>query len=245
MPNILLVGATSAIAQALAHEFAARGATLVLWGRSPERLQTLGADLRIRWGGRVETETVDVNACEFHSAEFNRAVMAVDGLDAAVICHGSLSNQEECERDFSKTEEQLRTNCLSVISLLTLSANYFQKRRKGTIVAISSVAGDRGRQSNYVYGTAKAALNVFLQGMRNRLYLSGVKVITVKPGFVATPMTGHLKKGVLFASPRRVGQDILRAIERGRPVVYTPWFWRYIMLIIKLIPETFFQRLKL
>ena len=245
MPNILLVGATSAIAQALAHEFAARGANLVLWGRSPERLQTLGADLRIRWGGKVETETVDVNACEFHNAKFDRAVRAVDGLDAAVFCHGSLSNQGECEKDFSQAEKQLRINCLSVISLLTVSANYFQMRRKGTIVAISSVAGDRGRQSNYVYGTAKAALNVFLQGMRNRLHSSGVKVIIVKPGFVDTPMTGHLKKGVLFASPSRVSQDILRAIELGRPVVYTPWFWRYIMLIIRLIPETLFQRLKL
>jgi short-subunit dehydrogenase len=132
-----------------------------------------------------------------------------------------------------------------VISLLTISANYFEQRRRGCIAVISSVAGDRGRKSNYVYGTAKAALTTFLQGLRNRLSSSGVTVVTVKPGFVATPMTAHMKSGLLTASPQAVGQGIYEAMMKKKDVVYLPWFWQPIMFIVKSIPESVFKRLSL
>ena len=128
---------------------------------------------------------------------------------------------------------------------MSLLANYFEKRGEGTLAAISSVAGDRGRQSNYVYGTAKAAVNTYLQGLRNRLYSKGVHVLTIKPGFVDTPMTAHLRQGPLFASADRVARDIVKAIEKKKCIIYTPWFWRWIMLLIRLIPEPVFRRLKL
>jgi short-subunit dehydrogenase len=128
---------------------------------------------------------------------------------------------------------------------LSILANYFEKRGEGTLAAISSVAGDRGRQSNYVYGTAKAAVNAYLQGLRNRLYSKGVHVLTIKPGFVDTPMTAHLKQGPLFASVDQVARDIVKAIEKKKCIIYTPWFWRWIMLVIRLIPESLFRRLKL
>jgi short-subunit dehydrogenase len=134
---------------------------------------------------------------------------------------------------------------LSALSFLTLLANYFEKRGTGTLAAISSVAGDRGRQSNYIYGTTKAALSTFLQGLRNRLSSKNVHVLTIKPGFVDTPMTAHLKRGLLFATPEKVAQDIIRAIAGKKSVLYTPWFWRWIMLAIKMIPETIFRKLRL
>jgi short-subunit dehydrogenase len=129
--------------------------------------------------------------------------------------------------------------------MLTPIADFFEKQKHGVITVISSVAGDRGRQSNYIYGSAKAGLSVYLDGLRNRLYSAGVAVVTIKPGFVDTPMTAHLKKGFLFASPEKVARDILRAIEKRKCVVYTPWFWRWIMFVIKSIPETIFRKLKL
>ena len=139
----------------------------------------------------------------------------------------------------------MQTNALSVISLLTLLANHFEQQRHGCIAVISSVAGDRGRQSNYVYGTAKGALSIFLQGLRNRLHKSGVQVLTVKPGFVDTPMTASLPKGPLWATPEKVAEDIDKAIENKRNVLYTPSFWFLIMAIIKSVPESIFKRLSL
>jgi short-subunit dehydrogenase len=137
------------------------------------------------------------------------------------------------------------TNCISVISLLTHLANYFEKQRSGCVAVITSVAGDRGRQSNYVYGAAKGAVNIFLQGMRNRLSKVGVTVLTIKPGLVDTPMTAGLPKNFLFADPAVVGTRIFNAIMRGKEIVYVPWFWRWIMLIIRTIPESVFKRMKL
>ena len=139
----------------------------------------------------------------------------------------------------------MQTNALSTISLLTIIANRFEANKDGTIAVISSVAGDRGRASNYVYGSAKACLNVYLQGLRHRLSGSGVNVLTVKPGFVDTPMTETFEKGPLWASPEQVAWDIRRAIARRRTVIYTPWFWRWIMLIIRLVPTPVFHRTKL
>ena len=244
MKNVLIIGATSAIAQALALQLAQKGARLVLWGRSLPKLEIIAADLRARHQIAVAVDAFDFNDFSLHAGALQRAV--ADGpLDLAIVCHGSLGDQSASQEDFSLAEQELRTNCLSALSFLTLLANHFEPQGRGTIAAISSVAGDRGRQSNYVYGTAKAALNTFCAGLRNRLYPKGVHVLTIKPGFVDTPMTAHLKKGPLFASPEKVATDILRAVETKQCVLYTPWFWRWIMLLIRSIPETIFRGMKL
>ena len=139
----------------------------------------------------------------------------------------------------------LRTDLLGPVSLLTRAAQRLEAQGSGCIAALSSVAGDRGRGSNLVYGAAKAGLTAFLSGLRNRLSGAGVRVVTVKPGFVDTPMTDHLPKNPLYASPERVARDVVRAIDTGADVVYTPWWWRFVMLAVRLIPERLFKRLSL
>ena len=245
MRHILIIGATSAIAEATARNFAQDGDRLYLVARNPERLAAVANDLKTRGAIQVETVAMDANNTAKHAELIAQAETALEGLNTILIAHGTLSDQKACEASFEETLEELQTNCLSVISLLTLVANRFEEQKHGTIAVISSVAGDRGRQSNYVYGTAKAAVSTFLQGLRNRLYRSGVAVITIKPGFVDTPMTASFRKGKLWASPEQIGDGIYRAIQRKRDVVYLPWFWKYIMVVIRLIPENFFKRMKL
>jgi len=162
-----------------------------------------------------------------------------------ILAHGVLGDPERTHSRYGDAEWVLKTNLLGPISLLTAIAERFEKQRAGTIVAIGSVAGDRGRQSNYVYGASKGGLDLFLQGLRNRLFRSGVRVITIKPGFVDTPMTAHMPRGILFASPERIARGIRRAIRGGGDVVYLPGFWRAIMTVVRLVPEPIFKRLKL
>ena len=245
MRHILIIGATSAIAEATARNFAQDGDRLYLVARNPERLAAVANDLKTRGATQVETVAMDANDTARHAALIAQAEAALEGLDTILIAHGTLSDQKACEASFEETLEELQTNCLSVISLLTLVANRFEEQKHGTIAVISSVAGDRGRQSNYVYGTAKAAVSIFLQGLRNRLYRSGVTVITIKPGFVDTPMTVDFRKGPLWVSPENVGRGIYRAIHRKNNVIYLPWFWKFIMVGIRLMPERFFKKMKL
>lgn len=244
MRNVIIVGATSGIAQALGRHLAGDGARLMLWARSPEKLDIVAADLRTRGATSVDVDAFDFDNFAAHGEALARA-RAKGEWDTAVICHGILGEQKAAEKDFARAEAEFRVNCLSALSFLTILANYLEERGGGNLVAISSVAGDRGRQSNYFYGSAKAALTTFLQGLRNRLYRKRVNVLTVKPGFVDTAMTAHLPRNRLFASPEKVAADIVRGINRGKCVLYTPWFWRWIMLCIRLVPETLFRRLKL
>ena len=246
MSNILVFGATSAIAQETARLFAAAGDALYLVARNAERLNVVADDLRVRGARQAETEGLDANDTDAHEGLVRRAEEALGGLDTVLVAHGTLGDQAASEADFAAAEAELRTNFLSVVSLLTHVANRFERQRRGRIAVISSVAGDRGRKSNYVYGTAKGALTIFLQGLRNRLHAAGVQVTTIKPGFVDTPMTAHIAdKGPLFATPQQVARGIHRAIEQGRDVVYVPWFWWGIMTVIRAIPETVFKRLSL
>lgn len=245
MLKILIVGATSAIAQATARHFAADGAAFFLVGRNPEKLAAVADDLRVYGASRAETFALDLNHVERHAEMINTAVETLGGLDAALIAHGTLTDQAAAQADVALVLREINTNALSAMAVLTLLANHFEAQRRGSIAVIASVAGDRGRGSNYVYGAAKAALIAFTSGLRNRLHKSGVHVLTVKPGLVDTPMTAGLKKGPLFASPARVGADIYRAMKRGQNELYTPWFWRYIMLVIVHIPEAIFKRLSL
>ncbi len=245
MRRILIVGATSAIAEATARLFAADGNRLCLAGRKVPRLTAIAEDLRIRGATQVETVALDANDFSQHEPVLSQVVQAMGGLDAVLIAHGTLPDQQACQASVDATLEAFTTNALSVIALLTLVANRFEQQGSGTIAVISSVAGDRGRQSNYVYGAAKGAVSTFTQGLRNRLARAGVMVVTIKPGFVDTPMTAAFKKGALWATPEAVARRIHRAMAKGEDVVYTPWFWRWIMAIIKVVPESIFKRTRL
>jgi short-subunit dehydrogenase len=245
MQKILIIGATSAIAEACAKRFAAQGHSLFLLARNGSRLESLAQDLRVRGATAVHCASFEANALETHQALLEQVKTELNGLDRVLIAHGTLSDQQACEQSVELTLQELQTNALSVIALLTLLANHFAQQRHGNIAVIGSVAGDRGRQSNYIYGTAKGALGIFLQGLRNRLNKSGVQVLTIKPGFVDTPMTAAFPKGPLWATPEKVALDIDRAIEKKKDVLYTPGFWILIMLVIKSIPEKLFKRLSL
>jgi len=245
MKRILIIGATSAMAEATARLFAARGEALFLVARNAAQLDAVASDLKIRGATRVGQCVMDANDHARHADMLTVAESSLGGIDVVLIAHGTLSDQPACEQSVPLTLTEINTNALSVIALLTPIANGMAARGHGCIAVISSVAGDRGRQSNYVYGAAKAMVTAFLSGLRQRLYKSGVSVTTIKPGFVDTPMTSAFQKGPLWASPETVAKSIVRAIDRGTPVAYVPGFWRWIMLVISHIPERVFVRLKL
>jgi len=245
MRKILIIGATSAIAEATARLWAQRGDYLFLVARNQQKLEAIAANLLVKGSPKVDIYAMDANDLVAHEAMLDAAEQAMNGLDTVLIAHGSLSDQELCQQSATAALEEINTNALSVIALLTPIANRFEARKQGVIVVISSVAGDRGRQSNYVYGAAKAMVSAFTSGLRQRLYKSGVAVVNIKPGFVDTPMTASFKKGPLWASPEKIAGIIVRAADKKRDTVYAPFFWQYIMLIIKHIPEMIFKRLSL
>lgn len=245
MKTILIIGASSAIAEATARAWAAQGSRFYLLGRSDERLQAIAADLKVRGAESVQHAFLDANDFPAHAGILGSAADALGGVDVALVAHGSLGDQKACERDFDIALKELNTNAISVMSLLTHLANIFEGQRRGTLAVIGSVAGDRGRQSNYVYGTAKSAVATFMQGVRHRLHPFGVHVLTIKPGLVDTPMTAAFDKGPLWASPDRVARSILAAIERRADVAYVPRFWWWIMLVIRAMPEAIFKRTRL
>lgn len=245
MRKTLIIGATSAIAEATARILASRGDALYLVARNEPRLAAIAADLTVRGSPRVGTDVLDVNDFAAHQAMLARAEDFLGGYDTVLIAHGTLGDQKASERSVELTLREITTNALSVVALLTPIANYLEQRRTGTIAVISSVAGDRGRSSNYVYGSAKALVTAFLSGLRQRLSKCGVGVVTIKPGFVDTPMTAAFPKGPLWAQPSRIAQGIVKAIDRHSNTVYLPGFWWPIMLVIRALPERLFLRLSL
>ena len=245
MRKVLIIGATSAIAEATARLLAERGDALYLVARNEARLAAVAADLSVRGSSRVGCDVLDANDVAAHEPMLARADVFLGGYDTVLIAHGTLGDQKASEASVELTLQEINTNALSVVALLTPIANRLAQRRAGTIAVISSVAGDRGRGSNYVYGSAKALVTAFLSGLRQRLSKCGVAVITIKPGFVDTPMTAAFAKGPLWASPERVARGIVHAMDRHGGTVYLPGFWRPIMLIIRAIPESLFLRLSL
>jgi len=246
MKKILIIGATSAIAEATARRYAARGDALFLVARDSGHLRDVAADLAVRGAMRTGTATLDVTDFSAHEAMLDAAERELGGLDVVLIAHGTLSDQAQCQTSVEALRREFDINAVSTLALLTTLANRLEARRSGTLAVISSVAGDRGRQSNYVYGSAKAAVTTFLGGLRQRLAKAGVNVLTVKPGFVDTPMTASIpNKGALWAKPDAIADGIVKAIDGGRNIVYLPWFWRWIMLVIRHIPEPLFKKLKL
>jgi len=243
--HILVLGATSAIAIGVMRPLAEQGASFYLVARNPEKLKAVASDLETRGASAVFTCVMDLDDTAVHEAMLAEAAGKLETIDLALIAHGILGDQEHDQASFAATEAILHTNFLSAVSLITWLANYFESTHQGTLAVISSVAGDRGRKSNYVYGASKGALNIFLEGVRNRIDRSGVHVLTIKPGFVATPMTAHVPQNALFAHPAAVGRGILKAIEKRKDVAYVPPIWALIMLVIRSIPEAIFKKLNL
>ena len=244
--NILIVGAGSAIAEAVARIYAAQGHRLFLVARNAEKLGVICDDLQVRGAAWVGSLVMDANDYDRHEDMLNAALDGLGGLDLMLVSHGTLPDQEASQQSYQTTLRALEDNLLSVVSLLTPAANYFEGQQSGSIAVVSSVAGDRGRQSNYVYGTAKGGVSIFLQGLRNRLSRAGAQVLTIKPGFVQTPMTEHLNgSGPLWASPQQVAEGIVKAVDAKKDVVYLPGFWRLIMMVVCAIPERVFKKLSL
>lgn len=245
MKKVLILGAYSAIAEAVAQQLAEQGHTFYLLGRRLEKLETLKQDLLIRGAQAVHMQTLDINDLTQHTEILTEVLDKLGQIDIALIAQGILPKQKQCEQDVALTLHTINTNAANTIAFLTLLANQFEKQQQGSIAVITSVAGDRGRKTNYVYGASKAMLSTFLQGLRNRLFQSKVQVLEIKPGSINTPMTAHMPKNILFAEPKQVATDIIKAIHGQKDILYTPVFWRWIMFIIKHIPEKIFKRLSL
>ncbi|MFC1557185.1 SDR family oxidoreductase [candidate division KSB1 bacterium] len=241
MAVILILGALSDIARSLAQVYARNKFDLVLAARRSERLERDVEDLKIRYG-------VHIDRCEFDVTDYGSHKTFYESLDPkpdGVICAvGYFGEHHKAHESFNESRKIIDTNYTGCVSILNIVAGDFEKRGKGFIVGISSVAGDRGRRSNYLYGSAKAGFTAYLSGLRGRLSQSGIQVLTVKPGFVYTKMTEDMDlPGILTAEPDKAAADIFNAQQKGRDVVYTKWFWRYLMTIIKHIPERFFKRI--
>ncbi|TWI54355.1 short-subunit dehydrogenase [Pseudomonas duriflava] len=248
LKRVVLFGATSAIAEQTARQLVAQGASLYCVGRNRDKLTALIDDLKVRAidHQRIYGCVADLTDIAQHAHLIEAAEHILGGIDSVLIAYGTLPDQKACQLNASMTRQEIETNALSVINLLTLLANEFENQQRGVIAVISSVAGDRGRQSNYVYGAAKGMLTLFLQGLRNRLAKANVDVVTIKPGFVDTPMTAKFdRSGLLWAKPEQIAKGIIKAMQDGKSEVYLPWFWQGIMLIIKHIPELIFKRMSL
>jgi len=239
MSFILMIGAKSDIAKATALEYARQGYDLYLAARNAAELEGFANDIHIRFNRQVTCIELDILAYDTHAGIYESLNPKPSGVISAV---GYLGNQEQAQINHEETAMIINTNYTGVVSMLDIVANDFEQKQSGFIVAISSVAGDRGRKSNYMYGSAKAALTAYLSGLRNRLHAAGVHVLTVKPGFVATKMTAGMDlPEKLTASSESVAADILKAQKNGVNILYTKWIWRWIMLIIKSIPEWKFK----
>lgn len=241
----LIVGATSVIAEMTARLSAARGDALYLLARDAQRVQAIADDLRVRGASNVHIGILDVADFAAHAYAIERAYVTLGGLDIVLIAHGTLPEQARGDNDINYTLHEFAINGTATIALALRVAQRLEAQGSGTLAVISSVAGDRGRANNYLYGSAKAAVSTYLSGLRQRLHARGVNVLTIKPGFVDTPMTTAFKKNVLWAKPDQVASGIMRAIKRRRSIVYLPWFWRPIMFIIRCIPESLFRRIRL
>ena len=242
----LILGANSAIARAVADLLAQRGDELYLASRNYEETERLASHLGIKYGVRTHAHRFDATDYDSHGPFLKRVLERMGEIDRVLIAFGYLGDQERAVKDFGEARKIVEINYLGAVSILTHIVPYMEGRGKGVIAAISSVAGDRGRGSNFTYGSAKGALSIYLSGLRNRLFRKGIRVITIKPGFVDTPMTAHLDLPKrLVSSPERVARDIVRAMEKGGDVVYTPWYWGPIMWVIRAIPEPIFKRLNL
>ena len=241
--NILIVGAKSDIAKECAREFAKNGFDLILLARDVLELEDFKKDITIRY--EVDVDLIEFDVLDFNSFENIYKSLNKD-IEIVLTALGYMNEQKICERDFLESLKTINTNYTGLVAVLNIVANDFESKEKGAIIGISSVAGDRGRKANYIYGSSKAAFSSYLSGLRNRLFEKNVSVITVKPGFVYTKMTKDLDlPPKLTAKPNEVAKDIFKAYKNKKDIVYTKPIWKIIMLIIKMIPETIFKRLSI
>lgn len=243
--KILIFGATSAIAFEIAKLFAKDGASLYLCSRDGNELERIAQDLTVRGAKEVGYSEFDALDESSMTRAIELCLKKFPDLDGLFIAHGTLPDQELCQQNIEEMKKAVFINFTSAALILTYISSHFERQGRGTMAVISSGAGDRGRQSNYVYGSAKGALSVFASGLRQRLNGSGVNVLTVKPGFVDTPMTADFKKGLLFVGPEVIAAGVYDAVGKNKSEVYLPWFWRIIMVIIKNIPEKIFRKMTL
>jgi decaprenylphospho-beta-D-erythro-pentofuranosid-2-ulose 2-reductase len=245
MQTALILGALSGMAIESARLMAVRGWSICLVARSKDKLTELATDLTARGASKVTFIVMDVAEAANGKALLSKAEELTGMVTHVLVAWGALGDQTAAEKDLNFAMNILNTNFNHQAICLLGIAEIFEERKRGVIAAISSVAGDRGRQSNFIYGSAKGAFSLFLQGLRNRLTKSGVHVVTIKPGFTSTPMTRQVKQGPLFVGPDVIATGILKAMDGKKDVVYLPWFWLPIMLIIKSIPERVFKKLSL
>ncbi|MCY4263881.1 MAG: SDR family oxidoreductase [Gammaproteobacteria bacterium] len=242
--NVLIIGATSAIGKASARLYASRSAAFFLVARDTKRLHEMELDLKIRGATSVESDSRDLLQCDQHEDIIDSAIMQLGTVDVVLICHGVLPDLEQAEVDFETARQVLEVNGLSVISLLIILAEKLKKQGSGRIAVLTSVAGDRGRRTNYTYGASKALVSTYLQGLRGNLLADGIQIIDIRPGLVDTPMTAGFEKGLFWSSPERVARGIVKAIDRNRHTAYVPEYWRLIMLVVRYIPDFIFNRLR-
>jgi short-subunit dehydrogenase len=240
----LVLGASSSVARAFARKAAAEGTDILLAGRDREDLERTAADIRVRSGRRVAVLDFDAVAPDSHAAFARDCDALADRLDV-FLAFGFMPPQDAIDADPGLAIDSIAVNYAGAVSVLGHLAPLLEARGHGCVVALSSVAGDRGRLKNYVYGSAKAGLNAYLQGLRARLYRRGVSVTTIKPGFLDTAMSFGHPGMFLVASPEACAAACLRHAQKGSEVVYFPRFWWVIMTIIKLIPERLFKRLSI
>jgi short-subunit dehydrogenase len=237
----LILGGSSAMARALTRAVAAQGHSVLIAGRDRQDLDALATDCGLRGAPVSEALSFDARDPSGYPALRDR-LAATDGVVNVAVFVGSMPPQEDIDADPALIEGTVTDSFTGPAQILTLLAPLIEER-KGTVVGVGSVAGDRGRIGNYVYGAAKAGFHTYLAGLRNRLTRAGAHVVTVKPGFVDTAMTWGIEGMFLVAPPEKVAADILKAVRKRRDVIYTPFFWRYIMLIIRLIPERIFKKM--
>lgn len=242
--NIVIIGANSAIAKATARLYAEQNHHFFLAGRNNSGLVELAADLEVRGAAGVSTFELDVLETSRYDVLLENIAKQVDRIDVVLICHGSLPDQDRCETDFELAQQELIVNGTSVVALAGRLANVLKQQQHGVLAVVTSVAGDRGRQPNYLYGAAKSLVSTYLQGLRGRLLPFNVHVVDIRPGLVDSPMTAQFEKGPLWATPEQVANKIVRAIHKKSHTVYAPGYWRLIMAVVISIPDFIFKRLK-
>jgi decaprenylphospho-beta-D-erythro-pentofuranosid-2-ulose 2-reductase len=246
-PKVIILGALSAIAEAAAREWADARASLMLAARSRNQLEAVASDLRVR-GAQVYTHIADLSS-PWAAEALEELVTRLGGVDIVLLAYGVLGDQKLAEHDPVEAQRILNTNFTSAIAWCLAVANVLERQRRGTLIVIGSVAGDRGRGSNYIYGASKGGLGVLVQGLAHRLAPVGAQAILIKPGLVDTPMTAEIaRNGLLWTKPQTIARAIVaagRQAKRSATVVHCPWFWRWIILILWLMPTGLFHRTRL
>lgn len=243
MQTVLILGAVSDMAEAIAYAYAEKGNPIILAARNSARLERTRADMEIRFGKSPVVVEFDAEDFGSHPAFYQNLPLQPD----VVVCvFGYLGDNEKALADFAEARRIININYTGAVSILDVAANALAQKGSGTIIGISSVAGERGRQSNFHYGSAKAGFTAYLSGLRNYMFHKGVHVLTVKPGFVKTKMTAGMPLNPkLTAMPKQIAKDVVRAADKKKNVLYSLWMWKYIMAIIRNIPEGMFKKMKM